>query len=248
MQTIAFIFARGGSKGLPGKNILPLAGKPMIAWAIDLARSIERIDRVIVSTDSPEIADVARKFGADVPFTRPAELASDTSPEWLSWRHALSYLKEKENVQPDIFLSLPATAPLRAAIDVENCLDEFEKNDCDVVITITEALRNPYFNMVTRTPGGDTRLVMNQGSAISRRQDTPEVFDMTTVAYAASPDFVMTASAIFEGDVRSVLIPKERAIDIDTELDFRIAEFLMSRPQTLNPITPTNQTMNRTRI
>jgi CMP-N-acetylneuraminic acid synthetase len=229
MQTIVFIFARGGSKGLPGKNILPLAGKPMIAWTIDLARSIERIDRVIVSTDSPEIADVARKFGADVPFMRPAELASDTSPEWLSWRHALSYLKENENVQPDIFLSLPATAPLRAAIDVENCLDEFEKNDCDVVITITEAHRNPYFNMVSLDAAGCAKLVIPPETSVYRRQDCPEVFDITTVAYALKPEFVLNNESLFSGKVAAVTVPVGRSIDIDNETDFQVAEFLMNQ-------------------
>ena len=92
MKVIAFIFARGGSKGLPGKNVRPLAGKPLIAWSIEHARAVERIDRIIVSTDSHEIADVARQNGAEVPFMRPKDLSSDTSPEWLAWRHALNYL------------------------------------------------------------------------------------------------------------------------------------------------------------
>ena len=91
MKTVAFIFARGGSKGLPGKNIKPLAGKPLIAWSIDHARAVERIKRVIVSTDSQEIADIAHEFGAEVPFMRPQELARDDSPEGLAWRHALHY-------------------------------------------------------------------------------------------------------------------------------------------------------------
>ena len=124
MRVVALICARGGSKGLPGKNIRPLAGKPLIAWAIEQARAVKRIGRVIVSTDSEEIAAVARQAGAEVPFLRPAELAQDKSPEWLVWRHALDYLKVNEGSYPDALIVVPATAPLRAVADLERCLDE----------------------------------------------------------------------------------------------------------------------------
>ena len=115
---VALICARGGSKGLPGKNIRPLGGKPLISWAIDQAKSVSRISRVIVSTDSEEIARVARASGAEVPFIRPAELAQDSSPEWLVWRHALNFLKETEGTYPDLFVVVPATAPLRSVQDL----------------------------------------------------------------------------------------------------------------------------------
>lgn len=127
MNTVAFIFARGGSKGLPGKNIRPLGGKPLIAWSIDQALAVKRIARVIVSTDSREIADVARKYGAEVPFIRPEQLARDDSPEWLSWRHALNYLMDTDGALPEAMVSIPTTAPLRLPIDIENCLDVYEK-------------------------------------------------------------------------------------------------------------------------
>ena len=142
MKAVAFIFARGGSKGLPGKNIRPLGGKPLIAWAIEQALSVKRIGRVIVSTDSEEIAAVARDFGAEVPFIRPTELARDDSPEWLAWRHALNYLRETTGVLPEVMVSVPTTAPLRLAVDIENCLDEYEKGDADIVITVTDAHRD----------------------------------------------------------------------------------------------------------
>ena len=148
IKVIAFIFARGGSKGLPGKNIRLLGGKPLIAWSIEHALAVKRIERIIVSTDSEEIAVVAREYGAEVPFIRPAELARDNSPEWMAWRHALNYLSESTGVLPEVMVSVPATAPLRHALDIENCLDEYEKSDADIVITVTEAHRSPYFNMV----------------------------------------------------------------------------------------------------
>lgn len=229
MRAIAFIFARGGSKGLPGKNIRPLAGKPLIAWSIEHARAIKRIERVIVSTDSEEIAAVARDFGADVPFMRPAELARDDSPEWLAWRHALSFLQESEGRLPDAMLSVPTTAPLRLIIDLEKCLDEFAKGDADVVITMSEAHRNPWFNMVKENSDGSVGLVMDPASGITRRQDAPAVFDMATVAYVARPQFVLQQMGAFNGRVRAVKVPVERAIDIDTLFDFELAEFLINR-------------------
>ncbi len=224
MKAIAFIFARGGSKGLPGKNIRPLGGKPLIAWSIEHALSVKRIERVIVSTDSEEIAAVAREYGAEVPFIRPAELARDDSPEWLAWRHALNYLRETTGAFPEVMVSVPTTAPLRLALDIENCLDEYEKGDVDMVITVTEAHRSPYFNMVKTNLDGTVSLVNPPQSAIARRQDAPVVYDMATVCYVAKPEFVMTNNAMFEGRVKAVQVPVERAIDIDTLMDFQVAE------------------------
>jgi len=229
MTSIAFIFARGGSKGLPGKNIRPFAGKPLIAWSIEHAYAVERIQRVIVSTDSEEIAAVARDFGADVPFMRPAELAQDESPEWLAWRHAVNYLYELTGESPQVMLSVPTTAPLRISLDIEKCLDEYEKGDADMVITITDSHRNPYFNMVKSNADGTVGLVSPSLSASTRRQDVPVVYDVATVCYVVNTDFLMTHNSTFEGRVKAVRVPTERAIDIDTLLDFQIAEFLMNR-------------------
>jgi CMP-N-acetylneuraminic acid synthetase len=229
MKAVAFIFARGGSKGLPGKNIRILGGKPLIAWSIEHALTVNQIERVIVSTDSEEIAAVARDYGAEVPFIRPEELARDDSAEWLAWRHALNYLLESTGALPEIMVSVPATAPLRLPLDIENCLDEYEKGDVDMVITVTDAHRNPYFNMVKTCADGTVGLVNPPQSAITRRQDAPVVYDMTTVCYVAKSTFVMNQNAIFEGQVKAVHVPIERAIDIDTLLDFQIAESLLDK-------------------
>ena len=227
MKTIAFIFARSGSKGLPGKNIRLLAGKPLIAWSIEHALSVNRIERVLVSTDSEEIAEVARSYGAEVPFVRPEELARDNTPEWHAWRHALNYLLDKDGALPEIMVSVPATAPLRLPLDIENCLDEYEKSDSDIIITVTDAHRSPYFNMVKENADGTVGLVIPPQTALVRRQDAPEVFDITTVAYVVRSEFVMSNGGAFEGKVRHVHVPPERSIDIDTLLDFNIAECLI---------------------
>jgi N-acylneuraminate cytidylyltransferase len=226
MKTVAFIFARGGSKGLPGKNIRSLGGKPLIAWSIEQALAVKKIDRIIVSTDSEEIAAVSREYGADVPFIRPAELAKDDSPEWMAWRHALNYVFESTGALPEVMVSVPTTAPLRLSVDIENCINEYQKGDSDVVITVTEAHRSPYFNMVKTHEDGTVGLVNPPTSNIVRRQDAPVVYDMATVCYVVNPNFVMTHQAIFEGRVKAVQVPKERSIDIDTLFDFELAEYL----------------------
>ena len=232
MSTVGFIFARGGSKGVPGKNIRALGGKPLIAWSIEQALAVRRIERVVISTDSPEIADVARAFGAEVPFLRPSHLAQDDSPEWLAWRHALEYLRDQEGHLPDTMVSIPTTAPLRLPVDLENCLDEYEKGDVDVVVTVTDAHRSPYFNMVTRQDDGNVRLVIPPSTGIRRRQDAPVVYDMTTVAYVLNTDFVLQHASLFEGRAHAVHVPVERALDIDTPLDFRVAEALIEDRKT----------------
>jgi N-acylneuraminate cytidylyltransferase len=229
MDTVAFIFARGDSKGLPRKNVRDLCGKPLIAWSILHAQSVKRISRVIVSTDSEEIAEISRKYDAEVPFMRPPELATDLSPEWLSWQHALEYLRKIEGTLPDVMLSLPTTSPLRSQIDIDSGLDLYLKGDADVVISTTEAHRNPYFNMVKGNPDGTVGLVCEDEFIISQRQTAPRVFDMTTVCYVANPQFILESKSIFEGRVKAINIPIERAIDIDTLLDFQIAEYLMNK-------------------
>ena len=158
---------------------------------------------------------------------RPEELARDDSPEFLAWRHALSYLQETEGQLPDVMLSLPTTAPLRLSEDVENCLDVFERDESDVVVTVTDAHRSPYFNMLKENQDGTMSLVIPPSVTLSHRQDAPPVYDMTTVAYAIDPTFALNNESIFSGRLRSVHVPLERAIDIDTLLDFRLAEFLL---------------------
>ena len=226
MSTVACIFARAGSKGVPNKNIQTFNGKPLISWAVELALEVKQINEVFVSTDSEEIAEIARMAGASIPFIRPSELATDTSPEWHSWQHFIKFLADKDGRLPKVFLSLPATSPLRSTIDIENCLNEFKKGRADFVVGITPSERNPYFNMVKKGEDNQVDLVIQQGEKFSRRQDTPEVFDLTTVCYVGKPGTILTKNSIFEGKVAGVEIPRERAIDIDTELDFQIADFL----------------------
>jgi N-acylneuraminate cytidylyltransferase len=229
MNIVAFIFARGESKGLPGKNLISFAGRPLLAWAIEQAKAIPKIRRIIVSTDSKKIAEAAKKYGAEVPFLRPAELATDEAPEWLAWQHALQWIKSDEGRLPDAMVSVPTTAPLRKPQDIEAALALYEKEKIDAVITVTPAHRNPWFNMVTVDQNGTAQIVISPKGRIVRRQEAPEVYDMTTVAYVVRPTFVMKKSGLFSGRVCAIQIPKERALDIDNKLDLDFAEFLQKR-------------------
>ena len=227
---VGFIFARGGSKGVPGKNIRLLAAKPLIAYAIETAFQSQFINRVVVSTDDEKIAQIAQDFGAEVPFIRPKELAQDNSPEWLAWQHAIRTLKERDNGRElDVFVSIPPTSPLRTVEDVDSCIHSFLDNDVDVVITVKNASRHPSFNMVSIDEDGYATLILPPSGIISRRQDVSPVYDMTTVAYVANPKFIMEAKSIFDGKIKTVIIPEERAVDIDTELDFEIVELMMRK-------------------
>lgn len=224
-KTFAFIFARGGSKGIPRKNIKPLGGKPLIGWSIDTALQCPSIDRVIVSTDDQEIADVARSYGAEVPFIRPKELSEDTSAEWFAWRHAIKFV-EAQGCKFDQFVSLPATSPLRSVDDVEKCIAALD-DETDIVVTVKKAERSPFFNMVTVDQNGFSKIAITPDQPVTRRQDAPEVYDMTTVCYVTRPDFILNNFGVFSGKVRSVIIPEARAIDIDNPIDFKMAEILV---------------------
>lgn len=226
VKSVVFIFARGGSKGIPGKNIKSLGGKPLIAHAIEIGLATSTVQSVIVSTDDMAIAEVAKAHGAEVPFLRPQELALDHSAEWYAWRHAINWYHDNRG-EFDVFISLPTTSPFRSITDVENTIKALTSSeDVDIAITVAEANRSPYFNMVTVGADGYSQLVIPPKTEIIRRQDVPEVYDITTVAYAARPEFVLKAGSIFAGRVKAVQVPRERSLDIDTPFDFMVAEAL----------------------
>ena len=225
MKTYAFVFARGGSQGVPGKNIRQLVDKPLLGHAISIANKIKEIDRCFVSTDSKEIEAVAERFGAIV-IKRPPELSQDNSPEWLAWRHAINWVFDNYG-KFERFVSLPATAPLRMPEDVQRCMRELT-DGVNAVLTMTQAQRSPWFNMVKVIDHGYLNILLDSDEKIARRQDAPQAYDLTTVAYVLCPGFVMENESLWKGRVKGVEVPQERALDIDTEFDFKIAEYLMS--------------------
>lgn len=225
---VAMIFARGGSKGVPRKNVRPLAGRPLIAHAIDAARKVPAIGRVVVSTDDPEIAETAKACGAEVPFMRPAELATDRAAEWLAWRHAITALRDAGGAI-DLFVSVPTVCPLRTSADIEACIARYDQGDADLVMTAIEASANPYYTLVELDPAGAPHLVKEPPAGISGRQQAPKVLQLVAGCYVASPDFILKQQGIWAGRLRLVEISAEHGVDIDTEIDFALADLLLTR-------------------
>lgn len=221
---VAFVFARGGSKGLPRKNLRPLAGVSLLARAVRCAKAVQGIKRVIVSTDDPEIAEAARAEGADVPFLRPAELASDTARAWQAWRHAINFVENEAKADKiDIFVSVPPVCPLRTPEDVKRAIALFGKGNADIVFSVTPA--KPYDSRVKVDPTGAASLA--QGPDDAARQRTATVYDVVDAVYVTSPAFIRQSESIWGGRNATIEIPRERAVDIDSEMDLRLAELLL---------------------
>lgn len=224
MSTIATVCARGGSTGVPGKNIRLLLGKPLIVYTIEQALACPGIDSVFVSTDSEDIADVARRAGAQIPFLRPAELATATAPKMPVIRHLVEAV-ERAGIGVDRIVDLDPTSPLREMADIHACLGLLD-DQTDVVITGYEAEKNPYFNMVERQPDGNVTLVKRPDRPITGRQQAPTVYAMNASIYVWHRHTL--DMGLWSGRTRIHVMPRERSIDIDTPLDFRIVELLMS--------------------
>jgi len=229
-RTIAFVFARGGSKGVPRKNLRTVGGVPLVVRAIEVGQQTTSIDTVVVSTDDPEIASVAEAAGAEVPWLRSPELASDSAPEFLSWKHAVDWYSTQvpSSERVGTFVSLPPTAPLRTASDVEVTISRFHAEECDAVVTGTPARRHPSFNMVQLSDDGSIRLATPPDDSVSRRQDAPVLYDLTTVAYVADAAFVSRADRLLDGRVILQTVPERAAWDVDTEFDLLVADLLAS--------------------
>jgi CMP-N,N'-diacetyllegionaminic acid synthase len=223
MATIATICARGGSSGLPGKNIRPLLGKPLIVYSIEQALACTAIDAVYVSTDSPEIADVARNAGATVPFLRPAALATAEAPKLEVIRHLVAAV-EADGRRVDRIVDLDPTSPLRELSDIEACLGLL-RPEIDLVITGYEAEKNPYFNMVEFDEQGRVRLVKAPEVPVEARQAAPKVYAMNASIYVWHRHTLQ--KGLWQGRAALHIMPRERSIDIDSMLDFRLVELLM---------------------
>ena len=230
MKTFAFIFARAGSKGVLNKNIKKILGKPLIFYSIQIAKKIKQIDKCFVSTDSRQIAEISKKLGAIV-IKRPKYLAEDYSSEWEAWQHAIKKVNNKIG-KFDRFISISPTCPLRNVQDIKNCLLALDKKT-DFVVTMSVAKRDPSFNMVKLKNNGCIELLNNTQSKIIRRQESKNIFDLTTGCYVSRPHFILKRRNAWGSRVRGVLMPEERAIDIDTKLDFKIAKYLLTNKKTL---------------
>ncbi len=228
---VGAICARGGSKGVPRKNLCRLAGLPLIAHAIRCAQACTALQRVVVSTDDEEIAAIARQYGAEVPFIRPAHLAQDDSPKWPVFQHLVQTLELITGQRVEVLVDLDTGTPLRQPGDITACLEQLRAGSAEVVVTAYEADRNPYFNMVEIDVDGLARIVKPSPKPIARRQDAPVVYSLSPAVYAIRRDALWAHDHWVESRLQIHVIPRERAIDIDSELDFRLVEHLMQRPR-----------------
>jgi CMP-N-acetylneuraminic acid synthetase len=227
---LATICARGGSKGVPGKNIRPLLGKPLIAYTIETALACPTVGHIVVSTDSDEIAAVAEKYGAKVFFRRPAEMASDSAPKILAIRHATAYVESYQGFNPDIVVDLGVDVPLRVPEDITACVNVLQTQKfLDAAVVVYEADRNPYYTMV-EFDGGQIRLV-KPGLHLVARQDAPLVYSVSGSVFAWRRNALPSVTHLYEGKWGACIVPAERAIDIDREIDFQFVEFLMTKRQ-----------------
>ena len=227
MKTFGFIFARGNSKGIPKKNMVKINGKPLIEYSIEKAQMSNKIDELFVSTDDKGIADFVKSLGINV-IVRPKALASDKSPEWLSWQHAIRYVEK--SIEPfDLFVSIPTTSPLGEVSDIDNAIKKLLSSNSDICIAVTKSSRNPYFNLVEKNKKGFLVLLDNLQKRITDRQSAPITYDMTTIVYASHKSFILSKQNIFDGDVSFIEVTKERSLDIDDPFDLQIAEMVLTR-------------------
>jgi len=225
------VAARGGSKGVKNKNIRMLCGAPLIAYTIIQAKKWGRAERIICSTDSDEIASIARQYGADVPFIRPPELATDESGKIEVLRHAVKAVEREDGIVYPIIVDLDVTAPVRKVSDIDEALQLFQEKRPKTIFSVVPSRKNPYFNMVELDDENRAVLVKALDSTVRRRQDAPRVYDMNASIYVYNRDYLLdesTQSAI--SDRSFVFVMDElSAFDIDSELDFQFIEFLVSK-------------------
>lgn len=227
MNIIAFIFARGGSKGLKNKNLLKFRNRSLLGHSILQAKRSKLIKKVFVSTDNLKIKKEAIKYQALVPFLRPKNLSGDKSPEINSWKHAVNYLNNKLNIFPDYIVSVPTTSPLRNISDINKCIREAINKKLDLVTAITKSQKNPYFNMLEMKK--KKFKIIKKNKNFYRRQDAPKCFDMTTACYVFNPEYIKRTNNIFSGKIGYIEIPRDRAIDIDDNFDYRVATLLSKK-------------------
>lgn len=213
-RILALIAARGGSKGLPRKNVLPIGGKPLIAWSIEAARGSALIDRVVLSSEDAEIIEVARKWGCEVPFVRPAELATDCADSLTVVRHALGALSERY----DYLVLLQPTSPLRTSADIDACIQLCADRGATTCVTVCAVDKTPFWMF---KQSSDNRLLplFPQAEMPPSRQQAPPVFQLNGAVYVARVDHIMNGGAFVAVDTVAYEMPKARSTDIDTRED-----------------------------
>ncbi len=226
-RVLGLITARGGSKGLPGKNIRPLNGKPLLAWTIEDSQESKLLTRTILSTDDPEIAEIGRQYGADVPFMRPPELATDTATSMQVMQHALKTLKE-QGEEYDAAMFLQPTSPLRTGKDIDDCIQLMIDTGCDSVFTMVKLTNFTRYNLKRIEDGKILPLMEEEGPTTKQRQTLPDAYKRNSAVFLTRTQ-LLEQGDMFGKDSRAVIVGPERSVDIDTLMDFEYASFLMDR-------------------
>lgn len=232
MKTLCVISARGGSRGLPGKNVRLLLDKPLITWSIEQALATPEIDRVVVSTDSEVIAKVAREAGAETPFMRPVHLATSEAGKFDVFKHALASCEAFYGEEYEFYLDLDCTNPLRDVSDISACIAKFRErrqHGVDGVFTVCPARKNPYFNQLEVDNLGALKVSKKLPAAVVRRQDAPVVYEHVASIYVLSPSYIRRASYLLDGYTEGYDIGCEKSMDVDSDFDFLLIEYLMKR-------------------
>ena len=217
---LALIPARGGSKGVPRKNILPIGGRPLIAWTIDAARASGVCSRIIVSTDDEEIAAIARSGGAEVPFLRPADIARDDTPDYPVFAHAVEWLEKNEQWKPEIVLWLRPTSPLRTAEDIQNALELLTTTGADAVRSVSAVDQHPYWMKTVDEQGRIAPLIPGcDEHSFPRRQLCPPVEMLSGLVDVIRVSSALKNGVLFTGDVRGYRAPAERSRELDSFSD-----------------------------
>lgn len=226
---LATVCGRGGSKGFPGKNVRRLLGKPLLQYTLECAAATPVIGRIAISTDAEEILSCALELGYPTTYRRPSQFATDGAAKIDAIRHLVEHVEATTDFRPDIIVDLDIGVPLRRPADVEAAIEVLHSDPTlDAVVTVYPAERNPYFNMVERKPDGGYGLVRVPNPPVVRRQDAPQVFSITPAVFAWRRT-ALHVTHLFTGRWGVSVMPIERAIDIDTEHEFRLVEFLMTR-------------------
>ena len=229
MNILVLIAARSGSKGLKNKNIKSLCGQSLIGYSIKQALAWGKADKVVVSTDSLEIASVAKDFGAEVPFMRPAELATDIMGKIPVIRHGWEQSEKLYKKEYDYVIDLDATAPMRKITDIENAYNLAKENGALIVFSAVSAFKNPYFNMVELDQNGIAALSKTIDPPVRRRQDAPKVYSMNASIYVYSREFLSQQKYenLYTERTHIYLMDELSGVDIDDELSFKYVEFLI---------------------
>lgn len=226
---ICTITVRAGSKGVPGKNLRVVAGRPLFGHSVVQAARSGLFDEVVVSSDSEEILALAPSFGATGVVVRPPAMATDTAGKVPAIAHAVRSTEERTGKTFDVCVDLDATSPLRTIDDIRGAVAMFEDADVDSLITGVEARRNPYFNLVEEQPDGTVAVSKTPGDAVLRRQDAPRCFDMNGSIYVWRREALLADEVVFFPSTILFEMPAERSTDVDSEFDFAVVEWLMNQ-------------------